>query len=96
MPETSALYTLPGAESPRVPDYWLYKCLRRFSGFVAHFLALGFTIFLVILARPGTSLFSWHPVFMAAAKPPHSARFPTSPRPACTGLYNSVYQFLLE
>ncbi|XP_069612447.1 probable transmembrane reductase CYB561D1 [Ranitomeya imitator] len=67
MPDVSALYAQPGAESPRVPDYWLYKCLRRFSGFVAHVLTLGFTIFLVILARPGTSLFSWHPVFMAAA-----------------------------
>ncbi|XP_063811275.1 probable transmembrane reductase CYB561D1 [Pseudophryne corroboree] len=52
---------------PRVPDFWLYRCLRRFSGFLAHVLAVGFTIFLLILARPGTSLFSWHPVFMAAA-----------------------------
>ncbi|XP_069801071.1 probable transmembrane reductase CYB561D1 [Dendropsophus ebraccatus] len=67
MPEVPVLYALPGAESPRGSDYWLYRCLRRFSGFVAHVLALGVTIFLVILARPGTSLFSWHPVFMAAA-----------------------------
>ncbi|XP_056413846.1 probable transmembrane reductase CYB561D1 isoform X2 [Hyla sarda] len=67
MPQVPVLYALSGAESPRVSDYWLYSCLRRFSGFVAHVLALGVTIFLVILARPGTSLFSWHPVFMAAA-----------------------------
>ncbi|XP_056413848.1 uncharacterized protein LOC130356387 isoform X3 [Hyla sarda] len=68
MPQVPVLYALSGAESPRVSDYWLYSCLRRFSGFVAHVLALGVTIFLVILARPGTSLFSWHPVFMAAAE----------------------------
>ncbi|KAM9321574.1 putative transmembrane reductase CYB561D1 [Gastrophryne carolinensis] len=67
MSNSSIPYTLVGVESPRVPDFWLYRCLRRFSGFLAHVLALGFTIFLIILARPGTSLFSWHPVFMAAA-----------------------------
>ncbi|KAM3934489.1 putative transmembrane reductase CYB561D1 [Leptodactylus fuscus] len=67
MPEVSTLYAPTGAASPRVPDYWLYRCLRRFSGFVAHIIALGFTIFLVILSRPGTSLFSWHPVFMTVS-----------------------------
>ncbi|XP_053310300.1 probable transmembrane reductase CYB561D1 [Spea bombifrons] len=67
MPESSAPYSLLGAESPQVADFWLYRCLRKLSGFLAHVLVLGFTIFLVILARPGTSLFSWHPVFMAAA-----------------------------
>ncbi|XP_068125618.1 probable transmembrane reductase CYB561D1 isoform X2 [Hyperolius riggenbachi] len=67
MPETSIPYTPLGVDSKRVPDFWLYQCLRRFNGFLAHVLALGLTIFLIILARPGTSLFSWHPVFMAAA-----------------------------
>ncbi|XP_053562740.1 probable transmembrane reductase CYB561D1 [Bombina bombina] len=67
MPELPVLYTQPGAESQRGTDFWLYRYLRRISGFLAHVLALGFTVFLLILARPGTSLFSWHPVFMAVA-----------------------------
>ncbi|KAM6219517.1 putative transmembrane reductase CYB561D1 isoform 3-T3 [Rhynchocyon petersi] len=41
--------------------------LRRGSGILAHLVALGFTVFLTVLSRPGTSLFSWHPVFMALA-----------------------------
>ncbi|MEE6492178.1 hypothetical protein FKM82_016508 [Ascaphus truei] len=67
MPEVPVLYSPLGAETPRGTDFWLYRCLRRLSGLLAHLLALGFTIFLLILARPGTSLFSWHPVFMAVA-----------------------------
>ncbi|KAJ8784659.1 hypothetical protein J1605_008010 [Eschrichtius robustus] len=45
----------------------LTRWLRRGSGIMAHLVALGFTIFLTVLSRPGTSLFSWHPVFMALA-----------------------------
>ncbi|KAM6167896.1 putative transmembrane reductase CYB561D1 isoform 3-T3 [Erethizon dorsatum] len=45
----------------------LTRWLRRGSGILAHLVALGFTIFLIALSRPGTSLFSWHPVFMALA-----------------------------
>nr|XP_031536193.1 cytochrome b561 domain-containing protein 1 isoform X2 [Vicugna pacos] len=45
----------------------LTRWLRRGSGILAHLVALGFTIFLTVLSRPGTSLFSWHPVFMALA-----------------------------
>ncbi|XP_052035417.1 probable transmembrane reductase CYB561D1 isoform X2 [Apodemus sylvaticus] len=45
----------------------LTRWLRRGSGILAHLIALGFTIFLTVLSRPGTSLFSWHPVFMALA-----------------------------
>ncbi|XP_015360565.1 probable transmembrane reductase CYB561D1 isoform X1 [Marmota marmota marmota] len=45
----------------------LTRWLRRGSGILAHLVALGFTIFLTALSRPGTSLFSWHPVFMALA-----------------------------
>ncbi|XP_006899394.1 PREDICTED: cytochrome b561 domain-containing protein 1-like [Elephantulus edwardii] len=41
--------------------------LRRGSGILAHLVALGFTVFLTVLSRPGTSLFSWHPVFMVLA-----------------------------
>ncbi|KAM8950708.1 putative transmembrane reductase CYB561D1 isoform 2-T2 [Lycaon pictus] len=50
------------AREPRL-SLWL----RRGSGILAHLVALGFTIFLTALSRPGTSLFSWHPVFMALA-----------------------------
>ncbi|XP_077337468.1 putative transmembrane reductase CYB561D1 isoform X1 [Lithobates pipiens] len=67
MPEASIPYTPLRVDSARIPDFWLYRCLRRFSGFLAHILAFGFTLFLIILARPGTSLFSWHPLFMAIA-----------------------------
>ncbi|CAH2221108.1 cytochrome b561 domain-containing 1 isoform X1 [Pelobates cultripes] len=67
MPEFIMKHSLLGAESPQVGEFWLYVCLRRFSGFLAHVMAIGFTIFMVILSRPGTSLFSWHPVFMATA-----------------------------
>nr|DBA33865.1 TPA: hypothetical protein GDO54_001490 [Pyxicephalus adspersus] len=67
MPEASVPYTLFWVDTPGIPDFWLYRCLRRFIGFLAHILALGFTVFLIILARPGTSLFSWHPLFMAIA-----------------------------
>uniref|UniRef100_A0A2K6M416 ascorbate ferrireductase (transmembrane) n=2 Tax=Rhinopithecus TaxID=542827 RepID=A0A2K6M416_RHIBE len=45
----------------------LTRWLRRGSGILAHLVALGFTIFLTALSRPGTSLFSWHPVFMSLA-----------------------------
>ncbi|KAG8511553.1 Cytochrome b561 domain-containing protein 1, partial [Galemys pyrenaicus] len=45
----------------------LTRWLRRGSGILAHLVALGFTIFLTLLSRPGTSLFSWHPVFMTLA-----------------------------
>ncbi|XP_044531442.1 probable transmembrane reductase CYB561D1 [Gracilinanus agilis] len=50
------------AKEPR-----LARWLRCGSGILAHLVALGFTLFLTVLSRPGTSLFSWHPVFMALA-----------------------------
>ncbi|KAI5937373.1 transmembrane reductase CYB561D2 isoform X2 [Manis javanica] len=45
----------------------IYRALRTASGAAAHLVALGFTIFVAVLARPGSSLFSWHPVFMSVA-----------------------------
>ncbi|XP_030723126.1 transmembrane reductase CYB561D2 [Globicephala melas] len=45
----------------------IYRALRTASGAAAHILALGFTIFVAVLARPGSSLFSWHPVLMSLA-----------------------------
>ncbi|XP_026533685.1 cytochrome b561 domain-containing protein 1-like [Notechis scutatus] len=41
--------------------------LRRGCGALAHLAAWGMTVFLLLLSRPGTSLFSWHPVFMSIA-----------------------------
>uniref|UniRef100_A0A8C8SGP6 ascorbate ferrireductase (transmembrane) n=1 Tax=Pelusios castaneus TaxID=367368 RepID=A0A8C8SGP6_9SAUR len=43
------------------------RWLRRGFGALAHLVALGLTVFLLQLSRPGTSLFSWHPVFMSIA-----------------------------
>nr|XP_005991768.1 PREDICTED: cytochrome b561 domain-containing protein 1 isoform X2 [Latimeria chalumnae] len=48
-------------------EFWLYVWLRRVAGVLAHLMVLGFTVFLVVLSRPGTSLFSWHPVCMSLA-----------------------------
>lgn len=45
----------------------IYRTLRTASGAAAHLVALGFTIFVVVLARPGSNLFSWHPVLMSLA-----------------------------
>ncbi|XP_028680523.1 transmembrane reductase CYB561D2 [Erpetoichthys calabaricus] len=42
----------------------VYSILRRVSGVIAHALCLVFTVFIAVLARPGTSLFSWHPFLM--------------------------------
>ncbi|XP_039604498.1 cytochrome b561 domain-containing protein 1 isoform X1 [Polypterus senegalus] len=48
-------------------DFWLYVWLRRTAVIAAHVLSLGFTIFMSLLSRPGTSLFSWHPICMSVA-----------------------------
>ncbi|XP_005992722.1 transmembrane reductase CYB561D2 [Latimeria chalumnae] len=45
----------------------LYRSLRVLSGMAAHLVTLGFTIFVAVTARPGTSLFSWHPFLMSLA-----------------------------
>ncbi|XP_067387820.1 probable transmembrane reductase CYB561D1 isoform X2 [Emydura macquarii macquarii] len=49
------------------PKSRVSRWLRRGSGALAHLVALGLTVFLLLLSRPGTSLFSWHPVFMSIA-----------------------------
>ncbi|CAM4731688.1 unnamed protein product [Leuciscus chuanchicus] len=46
-------------------DFWLYVWLRRVSVVAAHIISLGLIIIISILSRPGTSLFSWHPVCMS-------------------------------
>ncbi|XP_023967496.1 probable transmembrane reductase CYB561D1 isoform X1 [Chrysemys picta bellii] len=49
------------------PESRVSRWLRRGTGLLAHLVALGLTLFLLLLSRPGTSLFSWHPVFMSIA-----------------------------
>ncbi|XP_070795766.1 probable transmembrane reductase CYB561D1 [Pituophis catenifer annectens] len=45
----------------------VFVWLRRGCGALAHLAAWGMTVLLLLLSRPGTSLFSWHPVFMSIA-----------------------------
>ncbi|XP_078500891.1 putative transmembrane reductase CYB561D1 [Lissotriton helveticus] len=67
MANSNAIYTSLAAKGLVMTDYWLYRWIRCFTGILAHLVAVGFTIFLLVLSRPGTSFFSWHPVFMAVA-----------------------------
>uniref|UniRef100_A0A8D0G7Z5 ascorbate ferrireductase (transmembrane) n=1 Tax=Sphenodon punctatus TaxID=8508 RepID=A0A8D0G7Z5_SPHPU len=48
-------------------ESWIYRFLRAVSGAAAHLVSLGFTIFVAVLVRPGSSLFSWHPLLMSLA-----------------------------
>ncbi|XP_068598388.1 transmembrane reductase CYB561D2 [Brachionichthys hirsutus] len=43
---------------------WMYSYTRTAFAALTHFLCVGFTVFIAVLARPGSSLFSWHPFFM--------------------------------
>ena len=38
-----------------VHDFWLYVWMRRFSVTASHVIALGLTLFISLLSRPGTS-----------------------------------------
>lgn len=44
-----------------------YKCTRTAVAAFAHVLCIAFTVFIGALARPGSSLFSWHPFLMTLA-----------------------------
>lgn len=46
-------------------EFWMYVWTRRLATITAHVVALGFTILISLLSRPGTSFFSWHPVCMS-------------------------------
>lgn len=48
-------------------DFWLYVWLRRAAVVAAHGAGLGLTLIISLLSRPGTSLFSWHPLCMSVA-----------------------------
>ncbi|XP_061473850.1 transmembrane reductase CYB561D2 [Rhineura floridana] len=45
----------------------IYRSLRAVFGAAAHLVSLGFTIFVAVHSRPGSSLFSWHPFLMSLA-----------------------------
>ncbi|KAL4655376.1 cytochrome b561 domain-containing protein 2-like [Arapaima gigas] len=44
-----------------------YVYLRLACGALVHLLSVALTVFIAFLARPGTSLFSWHPFLMSLA-----------------------------
>ncbi|CAN9512164.1 unnamed protein product [Ophioblennius macclurei] len=57
----------PVGEGLGMRDFWLYVWLRRAAMVAAHFTGLGLTFIISLLSRPGTSLFSWHPLCMSVA-----------------------------
>ncbi|GLD65969.1 cytochrome b561 domain-containing protein 1 [Lates japonicus] len=57
----------PVGEGLGMRDFWLYVWLRRAAVIVAHVTGMGLTLIISLLSRPGTSLFSWHPVCMSVA-----------------------------
>nr|XP_046237500.1 probable transmembrane reductase CYB561D1 [Scatophagus argus]XP_046237509.1 probable transmembrane reductase CYB561D1 [Scatophagus argus] len=57
----------PVGEGLGMRDFWLYVWLRRAAVIAAHVTGLGLTLIIFLLSRPGTSLFSWHPVLMSFA-----------------------------
>ncbi|XP_028263051.1 putative transmembrane reductase CYB561D1 [Parambassis ranga] len=57
----------PVGEGLGMRDFWLYVWLRRVAVIAAHVTGLGLTLVISMLSRPGTSLFSWHPVCMSVA-----------------------------
>ncbi|XP_035243615.1 cytochrome b561 domain-containing protein 2 isoform X2 [Anguilla anguilla] len=52
----------------------IYHYLRATCGVAVHVLCLSFTVFIAALARPGSSLFSWHPFLMTLAKFSHKSK----------------------
>ncbi|XP_071758993.1 putative transmembrane reductase CYB561D1 [Centroberyx gerrardi] len=57
----------PVGEGLGMSDFWLYVWMRRVAVIAAHVTGLGLTLIISLLSRPGTSLFSWHPVCMSVA-----------------------------
>lgn len=45
----------------------LYRCTRTAAAACTHVLCIAFSVFIVFLSRPGSSLFSWHPFLMTLA-----------------------------
>ncbi|XP_019723186.1 putative transmembrane reductase CYB561D1 isoform X2 [Hippocampus comes] len=57
----------PVGEGLGMRDFWLYAWMRRAAVIAAHVTGVSLTIIIAVLSRPGTSLFSWHPLCMALA-----------------------------
>lgn len=57
----------PVGEGLGMRDFWLYVWLRRVAVMATHVTSLGLTLVVSLLSRPGTSLFSWHPMCMSVA-----------------------------
>ncbi|KYO22938.1 transmembrane reductase CYB561D2 isoform X1 [Alligator mississippiensis] len=45
----------------------IYRSLRAASGAAAHLVSLALPVSVAVVARPGSSLFSWHPLLMSLA-----------------------------
>ncbi|KAK9528973.1 hypothetical protein VZT92_013097 [Zoarces viviparus] len=56
------VYNKETGSEPRI-----YGCTRTASALLSHCICIGFTVFIALLSRPGTSWFSWHPFFMTLA-----------------------------
>ncbi|XP_068170960.1 probable transmembrane reductase CYB561D1 [Antennarius striatus] len=57
----------PVGEGLGMREFWLYVWLRRAAVIGAQITGIGLTLVISVLSRPGTSLFSWHPVCMSFA-----------------------------
>ncbi|KAM9365121.1 putative transmembrane reductase CYB561D1 [Pholidichthys leucotaenia] len=57
----------PVGEGLGLREFWLYVWLRRAGVIGAHVIGQGLTLVISVISRPGTSLFSWHPMCMSAA-----------------------------
>lgn len=57
----------PVGEGLGMQDSRVYVWMRRVAVIAAHITGLGMTMTISVLSRPGTSLFSWHPVCMSVA-----------------------------
>ncbi|XP_077458452.1 transmembrane reductase CYB561D2 [Stigmatopora argus] len=54
-------------QSKEVVEPRVFALTRIFTAVLTHFLCISLTVFVAVLARPGTSWFSWHPFFMTLA-----------------------------
>lgn len=57
----------PVGEGLEMRELRLYVWIRRVALVAAHVTGLSLTVTIYVLSRPGTSLFSWHPVSMSVA-----------------------------
>ncbi|XP_020786617.1 probable transmembrane reductase CYB561D1 [Boleophthalmus pectinirostris] len=57
----------PVGEGLGMQESRLYVTMRKAAVIAAHVTGLGLTVTISVLSRPGTSLFSWHPVCMSVA-----------------------------